>query len=241
MAGAARGRGADRHASAPRRPPADGRRRRDPVHAGARRLDGRLRPAGPALRARAGRDASTARLPVRPSGAHRPSAPRWPRSARESSRGCARRSRAASGCPTSGRTRSAPPGPRRWAPASHWSPSTSTSTVGTRTPRRRSRKAIRESCGGLPGRARDRIRGARTGRVRHGLDEPRRPRGHGAPHRVRRGSPRLAGERGMTVTDSRDRGPRARGGARRRRHRRTCGCGIRPGPAGAGAAARGRG
>ena len=49
--------------------------------------------------------------------------------------------------------------------------------------------------------ARDRVRGARTRWLRHGVDEPRRPRGDRAARRVRRGGA-LAADHGMAVTDS---------------------------------------
>ena len=61
-----RGGAADRHVRAPRRSSADGRGRRDPVHAGARRDHGRVRLAGTRLRPRAGGDAGRPGLPVRP-------------------------------------------------------------------------------------------------------------------------------------------------------------------------------
>ena len=51
-------------------PPADGRRRRDPVHAGARRHDGRLRRPARERRARSRRRARPARLPLRSSRTH---------------------------------------------------------------------------------------------------------------------------------------------------------------------------
>ena len=132
--------------------PADGRGRRDPVHAGARRHDG----------GRGGRwRAAFARRPrarARPARSTSTTAPRCCRNGRRSrtcaaasTRGCARPSPAASGCPTSARTRSARPG---------------ATAVGARKPlvafnvylsgdrRRRRRRtiarAIRESSGGLP-------------------------------------------------------------------------------------------
>ena len=69
MAGAAKAIRADRHVRAPWRPSEDGRGRRDPVHAGPRRLDGRLRRPRARLRPGAGGDVGHPGLPVRPGGA----------------------------------------------------------------------------------------------------------------------------------------------------------------------------
>ena len=110
MAGAAVAVDAHRHAGAHGRASAHGRRRRDPVHAGARRHD-----RATASSSRAGSGASSpsgSTCPCTSTIAPRccPSARRWPTCAGVSSRGCARRSRAGSGFPTSGRTRIGPAG-----------------------------------------------------------------------------------------------------------------------------------
>ena len=68
--GRTRGRRADRHGAAPRRPSADGRRRRDPVHARARRLDAGLRHVGRRGGGGARAGAFAARLSVRPGRTH---------------------------------------------------------------------------------------------------------------------------------------------------------------------------
>ena len=229
--GGRRGGGAsDRHVRASRRSSTDGRGRRDPVHAGARRDHGRVRLAGTRLRPRAGGDAGRARLPVRPGRALARAGRRWPRSARASSRVCARPSPAASACPTSGRTRSGGRGRPRSAPASRSWRSTSTSTAPTRRRPRRSRAACasrRAACPALRAIAfavpeRGGIVTVSMNLVDHEVTGLR-----AAFDAV---TERAAGH-DLRIVGERDRGSRARVGARARRRGVPSPPRVRPGPA----------
>ena len=80
----------DRHGPAPRRASADGRGRRDPVHAGARRLDGGLRRRWPSRWGRRSRASFRCPSTCTTEPPARRTARRWPRSVAASTRACAR-------------------------------------------------------------------------------------------------------------------------------------------------------
>ena len=147
MAGAADGGRADRHARAHGRASAHGRRRRDPVHAGARRDDGASASRSPA---NFGRElAERLELPVYlyDRAALVPERASLADVRRGEFGGCGTPSRAANGFPTSARTGSGRRAQRRSAPGSRSWRSTSTSTAPTRR-----REGDREGVAGVVGR-----------------------------------------------------------------------------------------